>query len=132
MSSSDDGTGGRLSIIRFIDFKPSNITGPGRALQLNLFGLFTAILGGMALAFYTGIARVVDATGDAWARVFEYVARVLTTFINVTVGQEGIFEVAWVAARADVAGSGIAAFAIGVAVVGLTSLVYSWGVSLLE
>lgn len=101
----------------------------GGFFRIRWFALFGTLIGGTILAVFEGVTSYILAFGRIVTMIYESVTMVTVALINALVGAGGAFPIAWASARADIAASGIAAFALAAIVAGAVSYIYSWGVS---
>jgi len=91
--------------------------------------LFSAVGGGVVLAGFQTIIGTIQSLSLAFRTVSSAATDRITRVIEAVFSVTGIMDEAWAAAAADLAGTGIFAFVLSVAVVGASSSIYSLVVS---
>ncbi|WP_254841140.1 hypothetical protein [Natronomonas marina] len=109
--------------------------GPGEFIETSRFSfnvrwvaLGSTILSGTVVVFFQTIIGFIRSVGLGLEAVLNTGTARITGVIEALFQAVGIMDAAWAAAAADLAGAGIFAFALSVAVAGAVVLIYSWGV----
>jgi len=119
---STSGGGDGLSVQDFIDEQKFSFT-------IKWGALFSAVGGGVVLAGFQTIIGTIQSLSLAFRTVSSAATDRITRVIEAVFSVTGIMDEAWAAAAADLAGTGIFAFVLSVAVVGASSSIYSLVVS---
>lgn len=131
---SADGTGGVLAFVRrYIRFgNLEKLTKTPTIERFDIVGLFTALISGLVLVVWTGIAGWVGAIGQAAENGAAWVVRAQSSLINAVFGVDRVVTLAVGGTQVEISRAGIAAFALALAVVGVAAYIANLGVEQLE
>lgn len=100
-----------------------------RSFNVRWMAIFSGILGGIVLTWFEALIGVFQALSLAVETIAVSVQQRTVRMIEAVFAATGIMEEAWAAAAADLIGTGIFAFAIGILIAGVVWALYSLGVT---
>jgi len=116
------GDGGGSFWTRFVTIRETSF-------NVRWLELFAAVVTGTVAVYFQALVGFLQSLGLTLERYSAAITGGLTSLIESVFGVFGIMDAAWAAAAAELAGAGIFAFVIAVAIAGLVSVIYSWGVT---
>jgi len=90
--------------------------------------LFSAVVAGTVYVFFQTIIGAIQSLAIAIQTPIQAVSRGALSLVESVFGVSVVLDEAFAASAAELASTGIFAFVIGVAIAGLLSVIYSWGV----
>jgi hypothetical protein len=122
MSASGDDDGGLW--LRFVE-----VSDDGQSFTVRWLDVFSAVVTGTVIAFFQAFVGFLESLGLAARAAAEVVTSQTTQLVETAFAATDIMDDATAAATAEIASTGILAFALAALVAGAVTYIYSWGVN---